>query len=173
MKKLLLFALALTALVAPQSAAAAPFYEGYVSEGAGKVRSGSQGGLWQAVFRERAMGRVRYRVCLIHEQFGTVRRVTNRSRWPDATTCVGWSDTPASVRRGLVSQPRLFCESSLSSHACQRGRTKRGPENERARPKVGPRRSGQCNVGKATTYSRSALVTQVTSSRLYTGKLGM
>lgn len=49
-------------------AQARPFYEGKVTLiGFGPTHDASQGAGWQAVFRERAQGPVRYRVCLTHE----------------------------------------------------------------------------------------------------------
>jgi hypothetical protein len=73
---------ALVAVLAATSAAnAQPFYEGYVSRlGFGKTRVGSQGAGWQAVFKERARGRVRYRVCLTHEENGVSACVSRTTR---------------------------------------------------------------------------------------------
>jgi hypothetical protein len=65
----------------PSVAQARPFYDGHVSRlGIGKSRQGSQGAGWQTVFRERARGRVRYRVCVTHERNGRSRCWTRTTR---------------------------------------------------------------------------------------------
>lgn len=55
-------------------ASAQPLYDGYLKvKGNGKVRKSIQGAGWQTVFKERAEGRVRYRVCLTHMPTKTSR----------------------------------------------------------------------------------------------------
>lgn len=89
---------ALTALaVAPLAAAslgatpveAKRWYSGHISliGGGGPVRSGSQGAGWQAVFKERRRGRVRYRVCLTHRTNKT-SRCWSRATRRDGTSVV-------------------------------------------------------------------------------------
>jgi hypothetical protein len=61
------------------SEAATKKYRGYISLGAGPVHSGSQGAGWRAVFRERAEGRVRYKVCLRYLEQPSIRRCWRRT----------------------------------------------------------------------------------------------
>jgi hypothetical protein len=88
MRQALPCAAVLAVLMVPSAAQAQPFYAGHVSRlGFGKTRVGSQGAGWQAVFRERAVGRVRYRVCLTHQQHGA-SRCWSRTTRGDGTSVV-------------------------------------------------------------------------------------
>lgn len=70
------------------AAPARPLHDGYVKLlGGGKVRESFQGAGWQTVFKERAEGRVRYRVCLTQRQTKTSRCWTRRTR-ADGTSIV-------------------------------------------------------------------------------------
>jgi hypothetical protein len=83
-----LCATVLAVLAAAPASYGRPFYEGYVSRlGFGKTRVGSQGAGWQAVFKERAEGAVRYRVCLTHERNG-VSACVNRTTRADGSSVV-------------------------------------------------------------------------------------
>ena len=55
----------LAGLAVPAPADARPTNEGTMTLGAGPVRSGSQGALWQSRFVERRRGRVTYTACVV------------------------------------------------------------------------------------------------------------
>jgi hypothetical protein len=57
--------LLLAALTAGATPASARVYRGVMTNGAGAVRSGEQGALWQSRFVEHKRGRVRFSACVI------------------------------------------------------------------------------------------------------------
>jgi hypothetical protein len=77
-------ALPLCALLAAPATApaaeAAPFYEVHMNpRGDGPTHEASRGAGWAAVFRERAVSPVRYRVCVTHDDVPKVSRCF--ARW--------------------------------------------------------------------------------------------
>jgi hypothetical protein len=57
--------LLLAALTIGATTSSARVYRGVMTNGAGAVRSGEQGALWQSRFAEHKRGRVRYSACVI------------------------------------------------------------------------------------------------------------
>jgi hypothetical protein len=57
--------LVLTALVLGASTASARVYRGVMTNGAGPVRSGEQGAIWETRFVEHHKGRVAYSACVV------------------------------------------------------------------------------------------------------------
>jgi hypothetical protein len=60
-----LFSVLVAILVMGATTCSASVYRGVMTNGAGAVRSGEQGALWQSRFVERKHGRVRYSACVV------------------------------------------------------------------------------------------------------------